>query len=409
MRRCGIAFVAAVVAATRAAYAQPGGELESPDVWRDFVERLSTAGEVVVQEAAPSSPADRAEGYGYLSRLLATALDKAVLRADPDDPQIRWSRDTWGLPNSDALYTTVPVRGDAVYRLRGRRGSVHWLNLQVTAGWFDSDVPMRVVSQVDADDLEIAEDGTFTVILGGEERPGNWLPFEPDVSMLTIRQFFYDWEREERAALQIERVGPPRVPPRLDPEQVRSQLQAAADFVDTTAALFVERALATRGRATNQFVEPYRASDQLGIQRNVYTSGHFVLGPDEALILEVRPPSCFYWGIQLGNFWMEPLDYANHQSSLNGHQAVLDPDGVFRAVVSQRDPGVSNWLDTAGRSEGAMLIRWLRCDAAAHPSTRLVRFDEVLEVLPESTKRVTPEERAAALSRRRDHVERRYR
>ena len=129
MRRCGIAFVAAVVAATRAAYAQPGGELESPDVWRDFVERLSTAGEVVVQEAAPSSPADRAEGYGYLSRLLATALDKAVLRADPDDPQIRWSRDTWGLPNSDALYTTVPVRGDAVYRLRGRRGTVHWLNL----------------------------------------------------------------------------------------------------------------------------------------------------------------------------------------------------------------------------------------------------------------------------------------
>ena len=39
---------------------------------------------------------------------------------------------------------------------------------------------------------------------------------------------------------------------------------------------------------------------------------------------------------------------ANRQSSLNGHQAVLDPDGVFRAVISARDPGVPNWLDTGG-------------------------------------------------------------
>ena len=36
---------------------------------------------------------------------------------------------------------------------------------------------------------------------------------------------------------------------------------------------------------------------------------------------------------------------------LNGHQAVLD-DGVFRAVVAHRDPGVANWLDTAGNRRG---------------------------------------------------------
>jgi hypothetical protein len=33
-----------------------------------------------------------------------------------------------------------------------------------------------------------------------------------------------------------------------------------------------------------------------------------------------------------------PLDYANHQSSLNGHQAEVDPDGVFR--VAGRRGGV---------------------------------------------------------------------
>ncbi len=106
---------------------------------------------------------------------------------------------------------------------------------------------------------------------------------------------------------------------------------------------------------------------------------------------------------------MEPIDFANHQSSLNGHQAVLDPDGVFRAVVSAKDPGVANWLDTAGHSEGAMLIRWLECDSAPRPTTKRVAFDEVRGALPASTSRGTPQQRAAILERRRAPVARRYR
>ena len=60
---------------------------------------------------------------------------------------------------------------------------------------------------------------------------------------------------------------------------------------------------------------------------------------DEALLIEVEPPEALYWSVALGNYWWETIDYANHQSSLNGFQAVLDDDGVFRAVVSRRDPG----------------------------------------------------------------------
>jgi len=106
---------------------------------------------------------------------------------------------------------------------------------------------------------------------------------------------------------------------------------------------------------------------------------------------------------------LEPIDFANHQSSLNGHQAVLDPDGMFRAVVSAKDPGVANWLDTAGHAERGMLIRWLECDSGPRPTTKKVAFDEVRKTLPESTSRVTPEQRAEILERRRAHVARRYR
>ena len=377
--------------------------------WRRLSERIGALDAVVLQEGAPASPRDRAEGYRYLARLVAANLDLWIKRGDPDDPRVFWVNDSWGLPNADALYTNVPLRGDAVYQLTGRRGTVHWLNFQVTAGWFGTKTPMRVVSEVSGHELAVGADGRFTLVLGGPKREGNWLPLAPDASALTVRQFFYDWDAETRAEVEIERIDRRHETAPPDPAAFAERLDMVASIVEVTADLFPNRAIAARTHMANAFAPPVGAGSELGINRNLYTGGHFVLGPDEALIIEVRPPRCFYWGIQLGSFWMEPIDFANHQSSLNGHQAVLDPDGLFRAVVSAQDPGVANWLDTAGHAEGGMLIRWLDCDAGARPTTKKVALDEVWKALPVSTARVTPAQRAEILERRRAHVARRYR
>ncbi len=378
--------------------------------WRRFAERIAALDALVLQEGAPDSPRDRAEGYRYLARLVAANLDLWIKRGDPENPQVFWVNDTWGLPNADGVYTNVPLRGDAVYEVTGRKGTVHWLNFQVTAGWFGTSTPMRVVSELSDDQLEIAADGRFTLTLGGPKRERNWLPLADDASMLTIRQFFYDWDEETRAEIEIERLGARREPEVPDPAELAKRLDRVASIIEATGEFGPKRALAGRAHMTNAFGPPAGAGNQLGINRNVYAGGHFVLGPDEALIVEVRPPPrCRYWGIQLGSFWMEPIDFASHQSSLNGHQAVLDPDGVFRAVVSAQDPGVANWLDTAGHPEGAMLIRWLECDEGPRPTAKKVAFDEVQKALPESTVRVTAAQRAEILERRRAHVARRYR
>lgn len=378
--------------------------------WRRFAERIGELGAIVLQPGAPDSPQDRAEGYRYLARTLAASLDLWIKRADPDQPQVSWVSDTWGMPNADGVYTNVPLRGDAVYEVRGRRGSVHWLNFQVTAGWFGSKTPMRVVSEVSDDQLEIGADGRFTLILGGPKREKNWLPLAPDASMLTVRQFFYDWDAETRAEIEVVCLDAKPEAGAPDPAALAERLDLVAAITHATADFGPKRALAGRTHVANAFGPPAGAASQLGINRNVYASGHYVLGPDEALILEVRPPEkCRYWGIQLGSFWLEPIDFASHQSSLNGRQAVLDPDGVFRAVVSARDPGVPNWLDTAGHAEGAMLIRWLECDEGPRPTTKQVPIGEVRGALPPSTGRVTPEERAERVARRRAHVARRYR
>ena len=126
------------------------------------------------------------------------------------------------------------------------------------------------------------------------------------------------------------------------------------------------------------------------------------------MIIEVTPPDALYWSVSLGNFWWETIDYAGRQSSLNGHQVVLDPDGVFRVVVAHTDPGFTNWLDTAGNHHGAMIFRWLRAAGAPVPSVRTVPFARLDEELPAGAPRTDTEARHDVVEARRAAVERRF-
>jgi hypothetical protein len=96
---------------------------------------------------------------------------------------------------------------------------------------------------------------------------------------------------------------------------------------------------------------------------------------------EVAP----YQGIQLGSMWYVSLDYINHQTSLTADQARIDPDRRLRFVISERDPGVANWLELTGRRRGYVQIRWQRLtrDLTEEdgPSVEVVPFDRIAERL----------------------------
>jgi hypothetical protein len=105
---------------------------------------------------------------------------------------------------------------------------------------------------------------------------------------------------------------------------------------------------------------------------------YFVLADDEALVVECMPPACDYWMIALHNHWMETLDYVRHQATLNCHSARVEPDGSVRFVISARDPGVPNWLDTAGHLRGTVGVRWVGADVVdVLPETRVVKIDSL--------------------------------
>ena len=117
-------------------------------------------------------------------------------------------------------------------------------------------------------------------------------------------------------------------------------------------------------------------------------------------------------GFHLSNLWGESLDYANHTCSLNGFQAEPDPDGAVRYVVAETDPGVPNWLDTAGHRSGFLTLRWTYSAAPPEmPKATVTKLPvaRVRERLPATTRVVSGEERREQIRVRQEHVQRRYR
>lgn len=380
-------------------------ERDAAQAWSYLLERLKAAGDIVGSHPVSRTPIDRASGMRHLLVLLAAGVD-AALRVDPDPILAVGATSTddvitWGMECPDGLYTGAALSGGQSYRLFGNRGTARYVGLQTMNG---------IASTCNAlvDELEVDADGNFEVILSADEREGNWMSIEGEHPTLTVRHFFYDWDTETSSSLQIERIGASAdVPDRIvDPRlAVSRQLVALGDFVHANLQFFLDFGQAP---PVNGFLPGIDRSAMGAAAENRPVIGRWALEPDEALILEVEPPEGVYWSYSLGNPWWETIHYGRHQSSLNGHQAVVDSDGQVRVVLCANDPGVANWLDTAGHSNGAMILRCVRTRTAPTPVARVVKFDEIMTALPPGTKRVTPEERRATLQARRRAVHERF-
>jgi len=388
-----------------------GGELVSGRSWERLLASLARTGAILRSDRSPVEETDQAAGYRHLLVLLALGIDEALRVSDPYRPHFAPANMDnvlkWGMDCPDAAYTGAGIRGDATYVVRGRRNTVRYLGFQVMGG-------MENTGNVVADDLEFDADGRFELVLSATEHPGNWMQLTPGSSSLVVRQFFYDWTGETPAELSIECTDRPPdpdqgvVPDPLLASGIGSQLEALGAFMEASIEFWLDVEEAGRAQGVNCFRQPAALTTMGAAAENVSTWGSWSLGDDEALVIEVAPPEAVYWSVSLGNFWWETIDYANRQSSINGHQAVLDADGVFRAVVSHTDPGVANWLDTAGNHHGAMIFRWLRAAAAPVPAVRTVPFAELGSALPEGTARVDSAARRRVIDARRAAVQRRF-
>jgi hypothetical protein len=174
------------------------------------------------------------------------------------------------------------------------------------------------------------------------------------------------------------------------------------------ALMFVDHVEGLRREGYVNKLKVFDVSQMGALVGQFYYEGAYDLKDDEALIVEAKvPDKCVYRSLILTNAIYETTDWYNNHSSLNYAQAQPDKDGILRIVVSAKDPGVRNWLDTAGYPVGVIQGRWTDCDAQPMPTVRKVAAAEVRKSLPRDTALVTPAERDLIVRERRSALQQR--
>lgn len=371
--------------------------------WASFCDTLKAAGERIT-ELDRGQAINTAEGFHYLAMLTGLAIERLQGYQVPSHPQVYRGLDTYkkiGLDASDNTYRIVRFEPGGEYRIRGWRGNSTYLGFQVNVG-------IGAVGNLNHSGMQFNDDGSFEVYLGGKQRVGNWMPLPEGANSLYIREIFIDWENEEPSRVWIDRMdldGPPRP---LDTATVAGRLREMGKYVTEQMEFwngYVER---VRSRV-NALPVPRGTTGEGGSADNLYSGGYFRLADDEVLLVETSAVPALFWSVQLGNNWFQSLDYQYRQTSLNSAQAIADSDGRYRIVVSREDPGIPNWLDTAGRNEGVIYFRWnTPARPPEAPVVRVLKRSNLDAALPADTPRMSAQARTRVLEQRARDVARRF-
>lgn len=372
--------------------------------WQDFVDSLQTLPDRMLAKL----PADRRNDPQIQQEVARLALESlasqaiSAIGADGDAPQFLPSIGqvlNVGQPNADTIYRSAAITPGGTYRLTGNRGSLNRAVLAQTvpgAGMRD---------HIEINDFKVDSEGRYDVLLS-PQRPagyeGDWRRLDPAANSLMLRLVSSDWQKEVEPTLAIERVDKPVGRQRPPADVLAQRLQGLPRQVDFLALMFVDQVEKLRGQG---YINKLKVLTlELGtLAGQFYYEGAYELADDEALIIESPVPTkCDYRSLILTNEIYETIDWYNNHSSLNADQAPPDPDGKLRVVISAQDPGVKNWLDTAGHPRGIVQGRWTGCDSQPIPEVKKVRLKDVPTALPRDVATVTPEERQHILRERRN-------
>jgi hypothetical protein len=315
-----------------------------------------------------------------------------------------------GLDNPDTLYFHSYLRDDAEYVVTGRRGTTADLSFQVLNGDYS---PVEVPDSLTAFDdraIEIADDGTFELRFGpAGDNPGrNYFALGPGSAMLLVREVYSDWNSERRGTISIhrgDRAGCAPAP--LDRDTLAKRYGVAGKILLSRLRTFLAFPEWFYLKLPVNTMTPPRPTPG-GLATQFSSVGHYDLDDDQAMIVTVAAAdksAAPYQGIQLGSMWYISLDYICHQTSLTADQARTDPDGKMRFVISERDPGLANWLERTGHRRGYVQIRWQRLSRDLGPDdgpqVEVVPVAGLARLLPYyDDARATPKEYAERIAAR---------
>jgi hypothetical protein len=327
-------------------------------------------------------PLDVAEAYRYVTQALS-AMSELFVEGDPEHPRlaviVNPNRKLQG-DNPDAIYHYARIRGDRTYRISGVRREECYTSFTIHGPSPDGAMAGPLLGDVNDTDLEVADDGGYSITFGAEEVAGNWLALHPDAHCVVVRTYY---QREVSAqndpaihvTIDIEALDVDEPPAPLSDEVLAGRLREGvawlrqATLAQTIPGQGVDIPFVAKD--PNTLPPPFSFRDSglpvPGAADIWYSMGQWDLAPDQALVITGTLPPCTFANVMLWNAHMQTLEYRFRRSSINQAQLRLDDDGGFRIVVAESDPGVPNWLDTEGHPVGTIFWRLLLPEADPTP------------------------------------------
>lgn len=335
--------------------------MSAGSAWAAFLEAARICGEDLLAAAPDAQAAD--ESQAYLGRLVSSVLAQFL------DPGTRTINGVYypaariGGQNPDYRMGMAQIDPNGSYRITGTFNGA----ARIALGLYTPQ-PQAALDMDDYRGVWPHEGATFSVTINGEHAD---LKTQPSTRLLMLRELQLI-PGGKPAEVKVERLDAPAAPPAMAPEQL---LAMAAGTLKALVAQFI-RWSNVISRSPNVLIQmPAELDDVVrGDADTRYCTGHFDLGPDEALEVEMPETDAGYWMIQATNHWLEPIPGASR------NHATIDPSSrtVF---IGQRDPGRPNWLDTKGRRHGQILARFVGASSLSVPKARKI----TLGVAPETT------------------------
>jgi hypothetical protein len=371
--------------------------------------------------------ANTADGAAGLDRALdqwVMAGVVAIINNDPSRPRALWAIDNtpreWfghvfpgaavAIDNPDNVNRTTPLDGAWEYELSGRFGAnptaqTSFIVTPAKEGQLRLGDAVAALTNLN---VKSDSDGRFTITLDKRPADGrvNHMQIADGPQMLAIRDSHSDWRQQATEIRIVPVKGPASLPTPAEDVLVRKAAESIVEFV----GFWLEfKNTFWKTPPFNQVVGPLGRDGGWGYQ----AGGRFKLGIDAAFVVTTTNGGAAYSGFQVSDPWTISPTPLYLTTSRNNSQITPNPDGSYTYVVSLTDPGVANWIDTAGLHEGWFMLRWQNFKSNIDgklllKDAKLVKFSALEAALPPGTPRVTLQQRSAEIRERVQQHEMRY-
>jgi hypothetical protein len=313
--------------------------------------------------------------------------------------------------NPDTIYIPVTIDWTASYVIHGK----HNKQPPVDENFSLWDAHSSTLANLSGKDLVTERDGSFTITVDSNPANGrvNHIQTTSAAKSLFIRNTMNDWATQTYDSLSIERVAGSSLPAPQTFDDLVAQTVAGLQSPMGAINVFNARVNAQPVNTIPPITKGGNAGT-LATQAQEYSAWQLSEADDDALVVTVNLGGAKYFICPVYTQWQITTDYVHHTQSLNNAQAKRNHDGTYTFVISVKDPGVYNWIDTVGMHTGDLNLRWQGLPSTppkfgdVSATMQLVKLADLKTVLPKGTVYVNAKQRERQLEERAADFARRY-